>query len=354
MLEYLRQYAEQFGLTRWIRFGTEVHRVRRTPDGRGWRVHITGEPCRDYGRLVLANGHHVTPRTPDYPGAFSGEILHSSEYKTSDVLRGKRVLVVGGGNSGCDIAVEAGQNAERCWHSTRRGYYYLPKYLFGIPADRAGDWMLKYRIPLWMRRLLILGLLRVMVGPSYRTGLPKPDHRIFETHPVVNTLLPYYVEHGDVVPKPDISQFDGRMVQFSDGSDEELDLIVFATGYNLDFPWMDRADLAWHQGKPRLFRHFLHPSYDDLFVAGMIQPDSGIFQLVHWQTRIMALFCRALDEQRAVAGVVQKLKQEVNEDLSSGIRYQDSTRHSIEIEHWSYRRGLMKLARQLERGLQIQ
>lgn len=351
VLDYLRQYAEHFGLAEKIQFGTSVQNVTRAPGGNGWLVELSHGECRHYGRLVLANGHHVSPRIPEYPGTFTAEVVHSSEYKTADILAGKRVLVVGGGNSGCDIAVEAAQNADRCWHSTRRGYYYVPKYLFGLPADRAGDWLLKYRAPLWLRRVVTLWLLRMVVGPAARNGLPKPDHRIFETHPIVNTLLPYYVKHGDVVCKPDIRSFDGQHVEFVDGSREEVDLIVFATGYNIDFPWMDKADLNWHNGRPRLFRHFLHPAYDDLFIAGMIQPDSGIFQLVHWQALVMARFSRAVEEKRSVADYLRQLKHDASEDLGGGIHYQHTSRHSIEVEHWSYRRGLMKIARRLERGL---
>ena len=97
--------------------------------------------------MVVANGHNWSPKLPRYEGLeeFRGEVIHASSYKDPAQLRGKRVLVVGAGNTGCDIAVEAAQQAARCWHSTRRGYWYAPKYVLGRPADQVNDTLLALR-----------------------------------------------------------------------------------------------------------------------------------------------------------------------------------------------------------------
>lgn len=351
VLAYLRSYAEHFGVAGRVEYETPVERVEPVEGGRAWEVATGRGETRRYAAVVVANGHNWSPKVPAYPGTFTGETMHSAAYRTPHVFEGKRVLVLGGGNSGCDIAVEAAQHAEAAFHSTRRGYWYMPKYLMGRPSDQVGDLLLKLGVPLWARRLVGTVSYRLLVGSPKAMGLPAPDHRLFETHPIVNALLPYYVRHGAIAPKPDVAGFDGETVRFADGTTEEVDLIVFATGYNIDFPFIDRAHLNWRDGRPRLFRNVFHPEIDTLFVAGLIQPDSGQFGLVHWQTRAVALFLDAARRGTPAAEAFRRRKRKWDEDLGHGIRYKDSTRHYLEVEHWSYLRGLRKLCRELQAGL---
>lgn len=346
ILEYLRSYAEHFGLIPLIEFGQEVEQVSPLRDGAagsGWAV-TAGGRTREFDVVVLGNGHNWFPKRPDVRGSFTGTSLHSAEYKTPDLFTGRRVLVVGGGNSGCDIVVEAAQHAERTWHSTRRGYWYMPKYLLGRPADQVGDRMLALGLPLWLRRAIAGISHRLMVGPPSRSGLPRPDHRLFETHPIVNSLLPYYVGHGAIVPKPDVSRLDGPTVHFADGTAVDVEVIVWATGYLIRFPFIEERQLNWQDGRPRLYLHVFHPVYDTLFVAGMIQPDSGQFGLVHWQMAAAAGYARAVRAGRPRAEALRRRKADPSDDLGNGIRYRDSTRHWFEVEHWSYRKKLRRWA----------
>ncbi len=354
VLEYLRGYANHFGLQDCLQFSTGVVRVepKSMADGSPvgpWTVTTSQGERRRYGAVVIANGHHRCPKWPRFRGAFQGQMLHSAQYKTSDIFRDQRVLVIGGGNSGCDIAVEAAQHAAVTYHSLRRGYYFIPKYLLGSPADAGGDLLHRLRLPLWLRRRVSSLLLRFAVGNPQEYGLPAPDHRLFETHPIVNSLLVYYVRHGDIQLKPAIDRLDGRTVHFCDGSQVEVDLIVCATGYRLVFPFIDSALLNFQHGKPRLFRQVFHPHCDSLFVAGMIQPDSGIFSLVHWQTKAIALFLQSLRQGTKAAMLLQRHKaQDAAEDLSAGIAYTNTERHLLEVEHWSYMKLMKQLVRQLE------
>jgi cation diffusion facilitator CzcD-associated flavoprotein CzcO len=347
VLAYLRAYADEFKLREAIEFGAGVARIEPVDGGAGWQVTLESGQSRRYAGVAIANGHHWSPRWPSYPGEFTGQVLHSAQYKTPDVLAGRRVLVVGGGNSGCDIAVEAAQHGAVAFHSTRRGYHYIPKFFFGLPSDRAGDVLLALGVPLWIRRRIIAVLLRIAVGPAHRTGLPRPDHRLFESHPIVNSLLPYYVGQGDIRVKPDVARLDGQRVHFADGSVETIDTIVYATGYNVDFPFLERGLLDWRDGRPALFMHAYHPRHDGLMVAGMIQPDSGIFSLVHWQTEAWARFLRAARSQSPAADWFRRQRAQPDGGLRRRIRYTDSPRHSLEVEHWSYMQALKKLMRRL-------
>ena len=283
--QYLRSYAKHFDLYRHIRCNTAVTRIE--PDGDAWQVALADGSNRRYTGIVIANGHHWDARFPDYPGTFAGRTLHSSEYKTPEVLRGQRVLVVGAGNSGCDIAVESSGHAAATFHSSRRGYHYLPKFLFGKPTDVCGERLLRWRLPLWLRRSIARRLAKMALGSPEDFGLPAPDHRLFETHPIINSQMFYGVGHGKIRVKPDIRELAGESVRFVDGSEEPIDLIVYATGFRLSFPFIDKQHLNWHDGRPRLFLNVFHPQHDQLFVAGMIQPDSGLWGLVDFQAQLI-------------------------------------------------------------------
>jgi hypothetical protein len=336
--DYLRSYARHFGLYDYIRFGTTVERV--WPEDGMWNVQCADGSVRQYRGVAIANGHNWDPRWPEFPGKFDGLALHSSQYKTPDVLAGKRVLVVGGGNSGCDIAVESAQHAAKTFHSLRRGYHYVPKFLLGKPSDVCGERLLKMRLPIWMRRLISGTVVRLAAGRPQQYGLPKPDHKLFETHPVINSQLPYYVGHGRIAVKPDVAELLGDRVRFMDGTIEPVDVIVYATGFKISLPFIDREHLNWRDGRPELYLNVFHPEHDGLCVAGLIQPDSGQFGLVDWQAKLIARFWRAIEDSLASAERFRRRKSQPGPDAGNGIRYVGTPRHLLEVEHFSYRRRL--------------
>jgi Flavin-binding monooxygenase-like len=307
-------------------------------------VRLDGNEVRQYSGVVIANGHHWDPRMPEPPGQFSGLSLHSSRYKTPDVLSGKRVLVVGAGNSGCDIAVEAAQNAAVTFHSIRRGYHYLPKFLVGKPTDQCGERLLRWHLPLPLRRLIAGRAVRIALGRPEYYGLPKADHKLFETHPIVNSQMLYYVGHGKIHVKPDVQSLAGDRVHFVDGTAEAIDLIVYATGFRITIPFIDPVHLNLRHDRPELFLYAFHPRYDNLFVAGLIQPDSGLWGLVDRQAQLMACFLRAVRESPRQAERFRRLKRSAAGGAGP-IHYVHSPRHAIEVEHFSYRRRLEELIR---------
>jgi cation diffusion facilitator CzcD-associated flavoprotein CzcO len=342
--DYLRAYAERFDLYSCIEFNTAVTDV--TPIDGQWEVTLADGRRRRYRGIVIANGHNWDPQRPSFTGTFNGQSLHSAEYKTPDVLMGRRVLVVGGGNSGCDIAVEAAQHAARTFHSVRRGYHYLPKYLSGKPADQAGERLLRWGLPLWVRRMIASAMLRIAVGKPERYGFPRPDHKLFETHPIINSQLLYYVGHGRITMKPDVAELCGDSVRFVDGSVEAIDTIVYATGFKISFPFIDQKHLNWRDGRPDLYLNVFHPEHDTLCVAGLIQPDSGQWGLVDCQAQLIARFFHALDRDPVAAERFRRKRARSQQDLGGGIRYIRSPRHLLEVEHYSYRRQLQKLIAQ--------
>jgi cation diffusion facilitator CzcD-associated flavoprotein CzcO len=345
--QYLRNYARHFDLYANIQFNTSISRIEPLSKA-GWQVALSDGTRNRYRGVVIANGHNWDPRWPEFPGTFQGRMLHSSQYKTPDICRGQRVLIVGGGNSGFDIAVDVTPWAAATFHSLRRNYHVLPRYFRGVPIDQCGQWALRWRLPLWLRRFGAARARRIAWEDAASSSLPEPDHRLFETHPVINSRWPYEVARGAIRVKPDMQQLEDHNVLFVDGSRETIDLIICATGYKLSFPFIDRQHLNWRNDRPELYLNIFHPNRDDVFVAGLIQPDSGQFGLVDCQAQLICAYVRALDEQQAVAHRFQAEKRrKAGEPLSGGIRYVRSPRHLVEVEHYSYRRQLQRAVARL-------
>lgn len=354
LLEYFKRYAEHFGLNEVIAFSTSVDSVTPVDGGAAWDVTTTGPAGTStarYAGVVIANGHNWNPKTPDYEGlsTFTGEVLHSADYKSSEQLRGKKVLVVGAGNTGCDVAVESAQVAAHTWHSTRRGYWYAPKYTFGKPSDQVNDLFAGLlRFPLAVRRMMYKSTLRMTVGDLVRHGLPKPDHEFYETHPVVNSQLVYYVGHGDITPAKDIARIDGPTVTLVDGTMIEPDVVVFCTGYLVRFDFVDEAHLDWRDGRPHLYQHVFSPTHDNLFVAGLIQPDSGQFTLAHWQAVAIATYLEARRDRPGQARAFRdRVRAQRDRVFSDGAHYKESTRHYFEVAHLDYLRSLEQTIKSL-------
>jgi cation diffusion facilitator CzcD-associated flavoprotein CzcO len=348
VLAYLQRYATHFGLTDVLRTSTEVEAVVPLPDG-GFDVTLrsidedTTETHR-YERVVVANGHNWYPKEPSYPGraSFEGDIVHSAEVKDPALFDGRRVVVVGAGNTGCDLAVEAAQRADVAWHSTRRAYWYAPKYALGRPADQVSDLIFALRLPTRATQWLFELTAKLVVGRYERFGLPTPDHRFLETHPIINQTLLYHVGHGDLLPVPDLARFEPSGVVTTDGRHLDADLVVFATGYLIRFPFLSDDVVPWDErGRPLLYRNILHPDRDDLGFVGLIQPDSGQFALVHWQSELLARTF-ALHRDVPWAGGEFSARAAANVEVRSqgGVQLVDSTRHLLEVEHLDYLRAL--------------
>lgn len=243
ILTYFEKYAEHFGIEPYIAFNTTVERIHLQAD-KTWQVIYRNEDGlheRVFDYLLIANGHHWDPRMPDYPGHFNGEILHAHHYKKAAPFKDKRVLVVGGGNSACDIAVEISRLSPKTCISMRRGQHIFPKFIFGKPTDIAFN---KIRwIPHWPKQLLAASIIRILQGRYSKYKLQKPHCKPLAIHPTINSELLYFIRHGKIFPKPGIARLEGNTVHFMDGKQDEFDVIIFATGYQISFPFSTRIFL---------------------------------------------------------------------------------------------------------------
>lgn len=334
---YARNFADAYGLTERIEFGTEVTKVERVKDGT-WIVTRAGGVRTRHSTLAVCSGSQWFDNSPEIPGTFSGEILHSLRYSSADYLRGKRVLVVGGGNSGADIACDAGRNAESASISLRRGYWFIPKHIFGQPVDvfaEGGPSM-----PMWLEQKVFGGILRLMNGNPERLGLEKPDHKLFETHPVSNTMLLYALQHGDVVARRGIRTTEGRTVTYTDGTSEEIDLIILATGYIHRIPIAQQY--FGNEQHPDLYLSAFSREYSGLFGL-FVETNSAAWPLFDTQAQMIASY---LEDRIKIPARAERFSAKIrtdDPDLSGGVTFDASSRHHGYVDSVALKKYLRKV-----------
>lgn len=338
--DYLHGFADAHELRGFFEGGADVARVVPDDSDR-WRVELTSGHVRRYAGVVVAVGHDWIPRMPSYPGSFSGEMYHSVRYRSPREFAGKRVLVIGGGNSGCDIAADAATYADRAFISLRRGYHFLPKHLFGKPTDlffRSGP-----QPHARIAQPILALVLRLVVGDLTKYGLQAPDHKPLETHPIVNSQLLHHLSHGTVTAKVDVAEFAGREVRFTDGSSEDVDLVLFATGYRHELPCL-RETLGTN-GRPGLWGQMFLPGHPTLYVAGFFESDSGAYPLHSRQAALFAELARQVPARRWLAARTRMPAP----DLTGGIHHVDSPRHAIHVNAEAFTKFIDRLTRDVRR-----
>jgi dimethylaniline monooxygenase (N-oxide forming) len=343
--KYFDDYVDHFGFRDRIGFRTEVTRVE---PGEGWRVRwreleSREEGADDYAAVMVANGHHWDARWPEppFPGqdGFEGEQLHVHDYKEPDILVGKRVLVLGIGNSACDVAVESALRADETYLAMRRGAWVLPKHLAGKPVDELGN-ALTSRLPISVIRTMYLRALRRSVGVPMDYGLPEPDHKIAEAHPTVSSDLLPRLGHGDITVKPNITEFaGGRTVRFVDGSEAEIDLVVYCTGYKISFPFFDPDLIAAPDNEIPLYRRVISPKHPGLYFIGLLQPLGAIMPLAEAQSEWVADILEGKVGIPAAADMQAVIARE-RERMAK--RYVASKRHTIQVDFEPYLRTITR------------
>ena len=348
--QYFDDFVDHFGLRDRIRFRTEVVKVEPVA-GHGYDVTVRsrnehGEPSepetRRYAHVVVANGHHWDPRWPEpsFPGAedFPGTQIHAHYYKTPDVLEGRRVLVLGIGNSATDIAVEASRVAERTFLAMRRGAHIVPKFVFGIPTDHLTDGPIA-RTPTFVQQTAMAALLRATQGRITDYGLPRPDHRVLHAHPTVSDDLLTRLGHGDLTVLPNIDRFEGSKVFFVDGSAHEVDVVVYCTGYKVSFPFLDDRVVRAADNHVDLYRRVVDPDHRGLYFVGLIQPIGAIMPLAEAQSHWVA----DLVTGEAALPTYDEMRRQIRRyDEALRERYVASRRHTIQVDFHKYRSELAR------------
>jgi hypothetical protein len=339
IIAYLQSFADAYGLTDRIEFGVGVRSVERNA-GQTWTVTRADGRETVHRQVVVCTGSQWHPNIPELPGDFAGEVRHTVSYRSADELRGKRVLVVGGGNSGLDIACDAARSADHAVISMRRGYWFIPKHVFGRPVDTLAHTGPK--LPMWLEQRVFGLLLRILNGDPRRLGLQKPDHKLFETHPAVNSLLIHHLQHGDITAKPGIARTAGDTVYFTDGTSDDFDLILLATGYVHKVPVAQKY--FGDEQHPDLYLSAFSREHRGLFGVGFTETNSGAYQLFDTQAQLIAGF---VDDERCGRRSAHRFAEMIRTDrpdLSSGLKFVDSPRHAGYVDSGAFVKYLSKVA----------
>ncbi|XP_048064532.1 flavin-containing monooxygenase 5-like isoform X7 [Megalobrama amblycephala] len=356
IMDYFRMYAEHFQLKRHIRFQTKVLHVTPRPDfphSGQWDVEIESKDGQRekqvFDAVMVCTGHHCHPHLPlkDFPGidTFKGKYFHSRDYKTPEEWRGKRVVVIGIGNSGGDIAVELSRMAKQVYLSTRKGSWILNRVGDnGLPSDM----VYKNRMRGWIIQMLPVGFINGVREKQLNKrfdhklyGL-QPAHRVFSQHPMDNDDLPNRILSGTISVKPNVQEFHGSSVVFEDGTvEDDIDLVVFATGYTFSFPFLSSHVIPVSKNKVSLYKYMYPPALEHptLAVIGLVQPLGAIMPIsemqARWATRVFKGLCKLPPMSAMLKDI--KAKEE-----AMAQRYVAAQRHTIQVDYIPYMDELAK------------
>lgn len=347
--KYFEDYAHHFDVYSSIKFDHSVQKVERLPDA-NWLVsyidNLGEEKSEIFQVLMVANGHHNVPKYPQYPGTYTGTYLHSHDFKyLKEEWRDKRILVIGAGNSACDIAVESSRISKVVHMSMRSPQWIFPKFIFGQPGDvfaAKSKWL-----PKIVRQYGLKFLVRAILGPYSRYKLPENTRLPLTTHPTLNSDLLEYLRHGRITPRPAITSFDGLTVNFADGTSDDFDIIFACTGFWTEFPFFDKSLLDFKNlEKVPLYKKMMHEEFKNIYFIGLFQPIGCIWPLADYQAKLATL---------EILGKYSRPK-----DMKAAIKYEVShphfdfgpgQRHAIEVDYHTFRKELRKELRKV--GVEI-
>lgn len=337
--QYFENYIDKFGFRDKISFNTSVEKVEKLADNK-YLVTTNKFPAKEYTHVIVTNGHHWSPKWATFEGDFSGTVSHSHHYKTYNGFEGKRVLIVGIGNSAVDIACELTTVASSVTVSTRSGAYIMPKYLFGRPTDHLSKPPLAYA-PIFLQRLVLNLVLKLNIGNQANYGVPVPKRKILKEHPTISQEFLNKTGHGKIKIKPNIHKLNGSEVVFTDGTSQEFDHIIYSTGYEIKFPFFPKIFFTVQHNELSLYEYVVDPNHSGLFFIGFIQPLGAVMPLAELQAAWVANMINGL------APLPSKNKMDnwiTTNRKKMAQRYGDSARHTLEVDFYPYKRQLKKLA----------
>ncbi|XP_078489739.1 flavin-containing monooxygenase 5-like [Ciona intestinalis] len=350
VMQYYRDYADRFNLLKHIKFKTEVLSCEEseTFNTTGtWRVktrNILNDEINEeiFDGVLVAVGHHASPHFPlsQFPGAdkFQGRILHSHDYRDFKGFENKKVVVLGMGNSGGDIAVELSWHSKQVFLSTRRGSWVFNRVgPRGYPIDlfvttrykNLLDWL----IPKSITQKSVEKMLTEKLDHAHY-GL-KPEHGPFNQHPFINDELPNRIIIGSIVIKSNIRSFKERSVVFDDGTEEEVDVVIFATGYVFEFPFLHESIAHVNGTDAQLYKYMwpLSMKRNTLAIIGHVQVLGAVNPVsemqCRWATRVFKDIVQLPSDKEMIKDIDKKRK-------AMKQKYYNSQRHTIEVPHIDY------------------
>lgn len=342
IIRYFEAYTQHFGIEEHIQFNTIVTDVSQNEDGT-YSVTTDKGIIQNYDYVLVANGHHWNPRFPEpaFSGNFTGEVIHSHDYKEVTQVTNKDVLVVGMGNSAVDIACEAARtHTGKVTISTRSGAYIIPNWIWSVPFDSLVS-PLTAMLPIFIQRIFLKLTLWLARGKQEDYGVPKPNRPLFSEHPTASQDLLNIAGRGLIKFKPNIKSFRDKTVIFEDGTEQDFDMIVYATGYKVTFPFLKKykAFDVEETNHVDLYKRVVQPEYPNLFFLGLLQPLGAIMPLSEVQSKWISKLITGeskLPSKEAMQEEMEKDWQKMQK------RYKHSPRHTLQVDFYPYINSIEK------------
>lgn len=337
--QYFENYSKHFGVYNNIKFHHCIDHVSKNTDGK-WSVDYTDDQGQSHNKiydyLMVSNGHHWMPKYPQYEGEFRGKWMHSHDFKgVHDDWRGKKILVIGAGNSGCDVAVESARVSKDVYISMRSPQWFVPKFMLGYPADILVKALEKFSAK--TRQKMLTKMVKAFTGNYAEFGLPVNHKPMLSQHPTANSDFIDYVRHGKIHPKPAIQRLNEKTVEFVDGTREEFDIICCCTGFWTVFPFFDQDFIDFqHAEKLPLYRKMMHADHENLYFIGLFQPLGCIWPASDHQANlacqeILGKYKRPTDMKKAI-------QQELDHPHHP---FEGGQRHAAEVDYNDFRAELV-------------
>lgn len=332
LLEYFRIFAKKFDLLKYIQFQTTVLSVKKRPDFSSsgqWEVVTENkgqEQSSVFDAVMVCNGHHVLPHIPleEFPGIerFKGQYFHSRQYKCPEGFEGKRILVVGIGNSAADIAVELSKKAAQVFISTRGGSWIISRISKdGYPWDMIFHTRYKSMLQDVLPRIVLKWMRNQQMNRwfSHENYALEPQNKNLMKESAVNDELPSHILCGAIKVKFKVRELTETSAIFEDGTvEEDIDVIVFATGYTLSFPFLEDSLVKVENNMVSLFKYMFPPHHEKPTLAciGLIQPLGPIFPTVElqarWATRVFKGLCTLPSEKTMMEDIIERHKKRID------------------------------------------
>uniref|UniRef100_A0A8C0IW00 Flavin-containing monooxygenase n=1 Tax=Chelonoidis abingdonii TaxID=106734 RepID=A0A8C0IW00_CHEAB len=339
IMEYFRMYADHFDLLKYIRFKTTVISVTRRPDFSStgqWDIVTESKGKQEsavFDGVMVCSGHHTNAHLPldSFPGIekFKGRYSHSRDYKNPQEFSGKRVIVIGIGNSGGDLAVELSHEADQVFLSTRRGAWVLNRVAEqGYPLDI----VLTTRLKAFFKQMLTTSMVNQWAENRVNARFNHAHYglrpQIISQHPTINDELPNRIISGKVLVKPNIREFTETGAIFEDGTrEEDIDAVFFATGYSFSFPFLqDCVKVVENQVSLYKFIFPPHLEKPTLAFIGLIQPLGAIMPIAELQSRLAIQVFKGLIKLPTESDMMANITQEKDE----------IQRHTIQVDYVEY------------------
>lgn len=347
--EYLESYVDKNDLRRNIHLNCRVLRAERGKDGK-WDITLENGVTSRFDALAVANGHHNQPVVPDLDiSRFAGSISHSKAYRSRHEYRDKRVMVVGIGNSGAQIAVDISHDAAMTFLSIRRGVYVLPHYLFGMRIDKAlgplNAWWVKKILPYPLHEILLTATYKLFISRHRNLGMPRPDHWMMSCLPTMSENLANRIGDGKLEIVAGIERIEGTTVHLKNGRKVEVDSIIYATGYRTTFPFLDSEVFDASDNKIQLYKRIFHPRIDNMVFIGLFQAITwGFLDIMERQAQLAAQY---LAGEYALPSVEHQLNDIAEERRRIEREYVPTLRNQYYLHGPTY---MHELSKEMRRG----